>query len=86
MHHHRQARVLHRALCPHRPRPERSCGKRRFDDRIAADLTLAFIRSQGRVRGKEPVRSYRCPECDGWHLTSSRSWCPRPVALPRTGR
>ncbi|MDN5914616.1 MAG: hypothetical protein L0I76_05830 [Pseudonocardia sp.] len=74
MHHHRLAQAVHRSTHV-RPVPQRSCGKRRYEDRIAADLSLALIRRHGRVRGKDPVRSYLCPSCDGWHLTSRRTWC-----------
>lgn len=81
MHHHRLARAVHRSMLVH-PVPQRSCGKRRYGDRIAADLSLALIRSRGRVRGKDPVRSYRCPICEGWHLTSRRTWCAS-VPVPR---
>ncbi|MGY5099655.1 hypothetical protein [Streptomyces sp. 900105245] len=70
MHYQRSARVTHRAL-PLRPRRQKSCGKVWFADRIAADLVLAVIRSRGEARAKEPVRSYRCPRCHGWHLTSA---------------
>lgn len=82
MHHHRLARATQRALCPRRPRPVRSCGKRRFDDRIAADLALALIRSRGLALSREPVRSYGCPECGGWHLTSIR-WWREPTSVTR---
>ncbi|MFG3211083.1 hypothetical protein [Streptomyces tendae] len=70
VHHQRIARVMHRA---HPPRPQRqiSCGKVWFADRIAADLVLAVIRSRGEARAKEPVRSYHCSRCHGWHLTSA---------------
>lgn len=81
MHHHRLNRTVHRALQPQLV-SQRSCGKRRFPDRIAADLSLALIRAQGRARGKDPVRSYPCPDCDGWHLTSRRTW-RAPVPAPR---
>lgn len=54
-----------------------SSGKRRFRDRIAAEAALARITFRHEVSGrrrahayKVPVRTYRCPECHGWHLTS----------------
>lgn len=71
MHHQRQARAIQRALHPCRPKRQTSCGKTKFVDRIAADLTLAGIRAHGRARGKGPIRSYLCPRCHGWHLTSA---------------
>lgn len=88
MHHHRPARAAQRALCPRRfPRPDRSCGKRRFVDRIAADLALTLIRSQGRALGSEPVRSHPCPQCDGWRLTCVRWWrAPTSAAGATTAR
>jgi hypothetical protein len=69
VHHHRHARAIARALVPVSLR-RRSCGKRWYADRIAADLALALIRARGRALGKDPARSYLCPRCDGWHLTS----------------
>lgn len=85
MHHHRHARAVSRTLAPVPLRP-RSCGKRWYGDRIAADLALARIRTWGRAMGKDPVRSYHCPGCDGWHLTSVPArWSDRPlVPRPRT--
>ncbi|AZS74843.1 hypothetical protein DDE74_31415 [Streptomyces lydicus] len=50
---------------------QRSCGKTWFIDRIAADLALARICSHGVARAKDPLRSYHCPRCHGWHLTSA---------------
>lgn len=83
MRHHRLALAAERALCSPVVR-ERSCGKRRFRDRIAADLALARIRCSGAARHRDPVRSYACPTCDGWHLTSRRTWTTVPV--PRRPR
>ncbi|CAM5606564.1 hypothetical protein SAVIM338S_05530 [Streptomyces avidinii] len=85
MHHQRKARAIQRALRPCRPNRQISCGKTWFADRIAADLSLARISAHGRASGKEPIRSYLCPRCHGWHLTSA------PVrrvhgALPRPSR
>lgn len=70
MHHHRYARAITRVLHP-APTRRRSCGKRWYGDRIAADLALARIRARGQALGKDPVRSYLCPGRDGWHLTSA---------------
>lgn len=49
-----------------------ACGKVRFTTRAKADAALLQIRKQGerRAAGKKPVRSYACPHCNGWHLTS----------------
>ncbi|MEQ3540054.1 hypothetical protein WHI96_14590 [Pseudonocardia tropica] len=84
MRHHRLALAAERALHPRVVR-ERSCGKRRFRDRIAADLALARIRCSGAARYRDPVRSYACPVCRGWHLTSRRAWTPV-VPAPRSPR
>jgi hypothetical protein len=77
--HHRYGRAVARATAP-APQRYRSCGKRFYADRISADLALAVIRARGQVRGKEPVRSYPCPHCGGWHLTAAPTW--RPLGVP----
>lgn len=46
--------------------------KRRFRDRIAAEMAIQRIATRGVVTDKDPVRAYRCPDCRGWHLTSRR--------------
>jgi len=79
MHHHRPARSARCTWVCAVPR-RRSCGKRFYADRISADLSLAVIKARGRVRGKEPIRSYACPRCGGWHLTSAPRRRP-PVGL-----
>ncbi len=53
----------------------RACptGKIRYRDRIAALLAIASTRrTDGPKRAKGEKRAYRCPQCHGWHLTSSR--------------
>jgi hypothetical protein len=54
----------HRRPCP-------TATKTPFADRAAADLALAYIRSEvaGPLKEKAPVRSYQC-SCGKWHLTS----------------
>lgn len=47
-------------------------GKRRYRDRIGAQLALAVIRRRGNNRRRE-TRAYRCPICGGWHLTSQKA-------------
>lgn len=49
----------------------RACwsGKRRYRDRIGAQLALAVINHRGGGRRNE-TRAYRCGACRGWHLTS----------------
>lgn len=72
---------------PRAPRP-RSCGKRWFKDRISAELALATIHHHGDDRsGSMPRRSYACPECRGWHLTSQeeRPYSTRPGPPPENG-
>jgi hypothetical protein len=44
-------------------------GKQRFPDRVAADTSMAEIRQRS-DRDVVPTRSYQCPFCRGWHLTS----------------
>lgn len=44
-------------------------GKRRYRDRIGAQLALAVIRHRRTSRRRE-TRAYRCATCHGWHLTS----------------
>ncbi|TFI30103.1 hypothetical protein E4P36_04965 [Streptomyces sp. 4R-3d] len=46
-------------------------GKRRYRDRVGAQLALAVIRRRGTARRRE-TRAYRCPACRGWHLTSQQ--------------
>ncbi|MCA9137245.1 MAG: hypothetical protein KDB00_10810 [Planctomycetales bacterium] len=51
-------------------------GKTRFPDRNAATNALRAIRLHGALHGggKIPVRSYLCPVCNGYHLTSRQDW------------
>lgn len=42
--------------------------KRRYRDHLAAKLALAMMRGGEKRRER---RAYRCPDCAGWHLTSS---------------
>lgn len=48
-----------------------SSGKLRYLTEAAA--TLAMLAQQGAPRwhGAFPIRAYRCPECNGWHLTKA---------------
>jgi hypothetical protein len=46
-------------------------GKVRFRDDLAARLALATA-SRKREGGKSERRTYRCPQCAGFHLTSKR--------------
>ena len=48
-----------------------SCTKRRYPDRVSADLVLAVLRRKDSTRrGKQERRAYHCHACNGWHLTS----------------
>lgn len=46
------------------------CIKARFTSEDAADDQLQQIARTDGTRPKRPVRSYACPLCGGWHLTS----------------
>lgn len=47
-----------------------SCGKTRYPSSGHADWALQLIRKRGARIEKKPTRSYLCPRCKGWHLTS----------------
>lgn len=49
-----------------------TCRKRKYRDKIAAELALAGIQHAGAARAKTPQRAYRCPDCGSWHLTSRK--------------
>ena len=44
-------------------------GKTAYRDRITAETILARIRNQS-TKARRPQRTYRCPTCLLWHLTS----------------
>ena len=50
------------------------CRKVRYRDDFSSQLALwKIIRQRNdQLRAKRPVRSYACPYCKGWHLTSQR--------------
>lgn len=48
---------------------ENECRKNSFSTEKSANKELKRIRST-RGKNKKPVRSYQCPFCDKWHLTS----------------
>lgn len=56
------------------------CGKNRYSDEGYA-IRNAIASSR---RGGLPLRTYRCPDCKGWHLTKRREWheVPAPVRVP----
>ncbi|WP_296010049.1 hypothetical protein [uncultured Adlercreutzia sp.] len=48
-------------------RRKRGCeSKQRYASRYEAEVTIA----ECRVHGAPPLHAYRCPYCNGWHLTS----------------
>lgn len=49
------------------------CKKVKFDTKINADLYIAKLRRTSN-RDKIPKRSYLCPHCRCWHLTSQQSY------------
>lgn len=57
----------------------RSCGKVRYtSERTAIRRAIASSRRAGLA-----LRVYRCPDCEGWHLTKKPTWTaahwPQPV-------
>lgn len=47
-------------------------GKVRFRDRHSASVALARAQRDPNP-GRVEERTYRCPECAGWHLTSKEA-------------
>lgn len=61
----RQAQAAKLPRCP-------ASGKVRFADSLDAERAVAqaiLASGSGNPRRREE-RAYRCPDCDGWHLTS----------------
>ncbi len=52
------------------PDCEHHRGKKAYRHSGAADRALRTIRRLGERREKKPVRSYPCPGCGRWFLTS----------------
>lgn len=48
------------------------CEKRRYRTEEAAQVELANVQLFARLNGAKriPIRAYRCPYCNGWHVTS----------------
>lgn len=69
-------RKLRAALGDQAPAPFRmppkakACGKRRCDNYQHAITYLLWLSRKTR----DPLRIYRCPECDGFHLTKRPTW------------
>lgn len=64
----RAARARRARRCPSKRR------KVRFRTHEDASRALALLRRTGSE--SIPVRSYKCPTCGGWHLTSKSAWRP----------
>lgn len=47
------------------------CVKRRFITQGAADAVLATVNELIGGTHKKPRRTYLCPHCHGWHVTST---------------
>jgi hypothetical protein len=48
------------------------CRKRRYPDRASAERALVLTRKK-RKGGRAESHIYRCPYCNGFHLTSGRA-------------
>ena len=58
-------------------------GKAGYRDAAAAEVVLARIASQS-TRHTVPVRTYECPLCWRWHLTSREMPATRPLCGPES--
>ena len=47
-----------------------ACGKVAYPDYGTAEAALRYIQVHCELGARMPVRSYACPDCDTWHLTS----------------
>lgn len=47
-------------------------GKRRYPAHSTAKVVLGKAKRRRRPGPCDPVRFYRCPSCEGWHLTSTK--------------
>jgi hypothetical protein len=58
------------------------CAKKRYSDKGTAFLALDTIQRKwdGAAVQKVEQRAYKCPQCRGWHLTSSVSRRTRKAA------
>jgi hypothetical protein len=51
------------------------CGKNRYR---TVRLAIRYAITSSRLSGL-PMRTYRCPDCSGWHLTKRREWSSKRV-------
>ena len=49
-------------------------GKACFPDKPSAERSMRYIQTKGDRKQSTPVRSYRCPSCRFWHLTSDDTY------------
>jgi hypothetical protein len=67
--------------------PDRPCArKKRYPDRIAAELALVSTRRNDQRRPKNERRTYKCGFCLGWHLTSQRKRTRKNTRTRRAAR
>lgn len=45
--------------------------KIRYRDELGAQIALSSINARLRKKNRNESRIYRCPGCNGWHLTST---------------
>jgi hypothetical protein len=46
------------------------CGKVEYFSKTESDIALIHLRSKSKAAGRGEIRSYHCPDCKSWHLTS----------------
>lgn len=80
----KQASIFRTANPNARLVPDHTCGKVRYTSADTAHTALALIARSSDPGTRIPVRTYSCPGCDGWHLTSSPT--PASGAAQRPGK
>lgn len=48
-------------------------GKKAYLSKVDADRSLRIVQRSRNKLESRPVRSYRCPHCRQWHLTSNKT-------------
>lgn len=51
---------------------KRECTKVAYGTELEAYLALETIQNKGKIMETTPIRSYLCPYCNKYHLTSKR--------------